>query len=343
VSPLGEEGRLSAVRPRNPQAARLYAAGLAALHRFDALGARDQLSQAVAADPTFPLAHAALADALRELGSAPGARDESARAFQLAGNLPRAERLARATGRWPRAIDTYRTLATLFPDDLSRPPRRGADQRARRRSARSTAATADAARRGSAGSAGGGRGGRRSSDYERALAAPAGPSSPLPRGASLLARALLAQWWSPHPRPGRRSGATGVGSAPVARGGGRPRRCRRPQCPGDPVTDQGSFAEAIQADLQALGSSASSATAGMSWSSTISAATCAARRLSERAACEDPRPLPDSATDGWRGRGQPGRMLFKPAVRRRRDSTTCRLRRIGEERGRPAPWSTWRW
>src|SRR5262249_47232886 len=49
--------------PAVPEAARLYAEGLARLRLFDARPARDLLAEAVAAEPTHPLPHSALADA----------------------------------------------------------------------------------------------------------------------------------------------------------------------------------------------------------------------------------------------------------------------------------------
>ena len=51
-----------AALPSNEKAARLYAEGRARLWAFDYFAARDLLNKAIAADPDFPLAHAALSD-----------------------------------------------------------------------------------------------------------------------------------------------------------------------------------------------------------------------------------------------------------------------------------------
>jgi DNA-binding winged helix-turn-helix (wHTH) protein/Tfp pilus assembly protein PilF/TolB-like protein len=110
--------------PDNPEAARLYAEGLAKLRVFDALAARDLLQQAVAADPKYPLSHAALADAWTALGYDAKAKAEATNAFQFSGKLRHEERLA-VEGRYRmaildngKAVEVYRTLYTLFPDNL---------------------------------------------------------------------------------------------------------------------------------------------------------------------------------------------------------------------------------
>jgi tetratricopeptide (TPR) repeat protein len=241
---------------------------LAALHRFDALGARDQLSQAVAADPAFPLAHAALADALRELGFATQAREESARAFELAGNLPRAERLAvegryhETAGRWDQAIDTYRTLVTLFPDDPE-PFLRLAGVQIEAGRARQALGTLDELRQQIAGIEADPRlalaeaeAASALSDFERALAAARrAVAAARHRGASLLvARALLVQWWSL-----RTLGRLDAAAQPAAEArklfaaaGDRGGVALALNAQATLLADQGRFAEAIQADLQAL-------------------------------------------------------------------------------------------
>jgi hypothetical protein len=105
--------------PSKPEAARLYALGLDRLRVFDALGARERLEDAVAAEPQHPLPHAALAEAV-------GARYDShgrGRRLQLAGRLR-----ARIASRWRRPADErrmgpaieIRTLSSL-PDRLDYP------------------------------------------------------------------------------------------------------------------------------------------------------------------------------------------------------------------------------
>ena len=110
--------------PSNPNAARLYAEGLAKLENFDALAARDLLEKATAADPRHALSHSALAEAWAGLGYDTKAREEAATAFGLSHNLSREEQLS-IEGRYrelsndlPAAVDIYRTLRTFFPDDL---------------------------------------------------------------------------------------------------------------------------------------------------------------------------------------------------------------------------------
>jgi serine/threonine protein kinase/tetratricopeptide (TPR) repeat protein len=118
-----QAGELRASQPANATAARLYAAGLARLRAFDALGARELLEKAVAADPGYPLAHAALADALSRLGYEETAREEARLAVEQGQDLPPEDRLAvearyREIAReWPRAVDIHRELSGLFPDD----------------------------------------------------------------------------------------------------------------------------------------------------------------------------------------------------------------------------------
>ena len=110
--------------PANPEAARLYAEGLARLRVFDALAARDLLQRAVAADPKFPLARTALATAWSTLGYDAKAREEAKQGFALSANLSHEDRLLvegdyRLVNRdFDKAIDVYRTLFTLFPDNL---------------------------------------------------------------------------------------------------------------------------------------------------------------------------------------------------------------------------------
>lgn len=110
--------------PSSPEAARLYAMGLAKLRLFDTVAARDLLQEAIAADPKYPLAHAALAEALSQLGYEPIAKQEADKAFQLSGNLPREEKLL-VEGHYremnhelDKAVEIYRKLFTLFPDNI---------------------------------------------------------------------------------------------------------------------------------------------------------------------------------------------------------------------------------
>jgi serine/threonine protein kinase len=110
--------------PSNPEARELYQKGLEALKRFDALAARDALSEAVEADPNFPLGHSALAEALRRLGDRGEAIQAAKRARDLATGLPSEQRLlieARVwelEPQWTRAIEAYRKLRELATEKL---------------------------------------------------------------------------------------------------------------------------------------------------------------------------------------------------------------------------------
>ena len=123
LSPVESAG-LRAELPSNPEAIRLYSQGLAKINAFEALSARDVLSRAVAADPSFPLAHAALAKAWSSLGYDANARQESKTALDGAGNLSREKHLLvearfyETTKDWGKAIEAYQTLFSFFPDNL---------------------------------------------------------------------------------------------------------------------------------------------------------------------------------------------------------------------------------
>jgi eukaryotic-like serine/threonine-protein kinase len=110
--------------PVNENAVRLYTEGRAKLFNYDFLGARDLLAKAVAADPNYPLAHAALSEALWHLGYLVKARATAQRAMELSGHLPEEDRLLveggyrRAIADWPKAVETYQTLFHRFPDRL---------------------------------------------------------------------------------------------------------------------------------------------------------------------------------------------------------------------------------
>ena len=119
-----EAGGARALLPSSPQAARLYAEGLARLRVFDALGARDLLQTAAEADPGYPLVHSALSAAWAALGYEEKAREEAKQALDLSAKLSREDRLSvegryrESTKEWDKAASVYRTLVSLFPDSL---------------------------------------------------------------------------------------------------------------------------------------------------------------------------------------------------------------------------------
>jgi serine/threonine protein kinase/tetratricopeptide (TPR) repeat protein len=110
--------------PSNPEAMRPYSQGLAMVRAFDILSAQAFLSNAVAVDPGFPLAHSELARTWSSLGYDANAQQEAKKALDQAGNLSREKHLlieARfyETSRvWPKAIEAYQTLFSFFPDNL---------------------------------------------------------------------------------------------------------------------------------------------------------------------------------------------------------------------------------
>jgi eukaryotic-like serine/threonine-protein kinase len=114
---------ITASVPSNSEALRSYSQGLAKLRAFDALAARDSLSRAVAIDPAYPLAHSALAKTWLALGYDSNAREQAQKALDNAENLSREDHLLvealyyEATKQWEKAIETYRTLFSFFPDN----------------------------------------------------------------------------------------------------------------------------------------------------------------------------------------------------------------------------------
>ena len=116
--------KIAATIPKDPSAAKLYAEGLSSLRQLNPSGAREMLLKAVAAEPDHPLIHAALAEAWSQLGFDEKSRSEARLAASLAGRLPQSEQLwvegrfRESTHEWDKAIDIYRTLVGLYPDNL---------------------------------------------------------------------------------------------------------------------------------------------------------------------------------------------------------------------------------
>jgi tetratricopeptide (TPR) repeat protein/TolB-like protein len=119
LAEIDSRGRLA---PR-ASAARLFADGLTALRRHEALAARELLEEAIAADPKFPLAYTALADVYTILGYDRQSVDAARKAHELSGKLPRGEKLLieakyrQRAREHDRAIEIYRQLIAFYPDD----------------------------------------------------------------------------------------------------------------------------------------------------------------------------------------------------------------------------------
>ena len=123
ISPV-ESAAARAAFASEPAVTRLFAQGVAKLEVYDALGARDLLEKAVVADPSFAVAHSALAEAWSSLGYQTKATGEARKALDLAANLAR-ERHLWIEGRyyetseeWDKAVDIFHTLFNFFPDNL---------------------------------------------------------------------------------------------------------------------------------------------------------------------------------------------------------------------------------
>jgi eukaryotic-like serine/threonine-protein kinase len=125
AAPSDQESRaLRAAEPAKAEVARLYAEGLNDLRAYNLLDARDVLERAVASEPNFAPAHQALGEAWYKLGYDNNAQQEAARAMDLSAGLPSAKQrmieaeYRRLNGEWDPAIDIYRSLWTIYPDEL---------------------------------------------------------------------------------------------------------------------------------------------------------------------------------------------------------------------------------
>ncbi len=122
--PAGNGDAVRAALPANESAIRFYSQGREKLWSMQYASARDLLTKAVAADPGYPLGHAALSEAFWHLGYEEKAREEAQRAFDLSKNLSREDQLLiegqyrTTTENWPRAVEVYKTLFDLYPDNL---------------------------------------------------------------------------------------------------------------------------------------------------------------------------------------------------------------------------------
>src|SRR6185369_9828951 len=101
-----------------------YAEGVAKLRMSDALGARDLLQKAIAADPNYGMAHSALSAVWDQLGYDSKKQEEAKKAFDLSGKLLREQKLLvearyrEATSEWDKAVEIYSNLQSIAPDEL---------------------------------------------------------------------------------------------------------------------------------------------------------------------------------------------------------------------------------
>jgi eukaryotic-like serine/threonine-protein kinase len=123
-APASEVAIVNTTLPRNPEAARLFAEGLAKSRLYAMTAARGLLERSIAIEPEFAPAHAVLSEALAYLGHDVDALQEAKKAFDLSGDLPREERLRveghywSRTGDHTRSVGVYRQLYQAAPDNL---------------------------------------------------------------------------------------------------------------------------------------------------------------------------------------------------------------------------------
>lgn len=115
---------MRASQPSNTIAARYYAEGLTRLRRWDAAEARDLLVKAIAVEPGYAPAHAALSFTWLLLGNRAEEIAESRRAMELSAGLSREERLViegryrETLGQREQSLEAYRTLFGFFEDNV---------------------------------------------------------------------------------------------------------------------------------------------------------------------------------------------------------------------------------
>ena len=115
---------IKAATPATTDAIRLYSEGQAKQRTYDDRAALDLLQKAVAADPNYALAHSALSQAWFRIGHHMDGMEEAKRAFDLAADLSKEDRLwiegqyRVANGEREKALEIYKTLFDLHPDNL---------------------------------------------------------------------------------------------------------------------------------------------------------------------------------------------------------------------------------
>jgi tetratricopeptide (TPR) repeat protein len=125
VAPPSQEQvrQARALQPSSPEANRLYAEGLKKLRAFDPPGALGFLQRAAQADPDSAAIHFALSKTWWDLGQDAKSAKEARRAVDLSHSLSHQERLEiqgwlfQVSREWEKAIETYRSLWTFYPDE----------------------------------------------------------------------------------------------------------------------------------------------------------------------------------------------------------------------------------
>jgi eukaryotic-like serine/threonine-protein kinase len=126
VAPISSsaEAEMRHAMPGNSAAQHLYFSGIEKLRGFDYLHAKQDLLQAVAADPHDSLTHEALSAAYNASGFETEAAREAKLAFELAKDLTYEQGLKveasyyEAKYEWARAEETYRRLCSLSPQTI---------------------------------------------------------------------------------------------------------------------------------------------------------------------------------------------------------------------------------
>ena len=115
---------VKAALPADMEAARLYSQGLDRERNLDNRAARNLLTQTIQRQPDFAPAYSALALADYALGYSAQAKAASQKALDLRDKFPlplRLEAEARhreMSGEWPQAVEIYRQLLRLYPDNV---------------------------------------------------------------------------------------------------------------------------------------------------------------------------------------------------------------------------------
>ncbi len=110
--------------PAGAEAIRLYVEALSRLRAFDPVAARNLLQRADSLEPGSVAIQTAFSETWMMMGQDTRAREAALKAFKARGSLPQEAQLTiearfHETGKeWDRAAESYRTLGSLFPDEL---------------------------------------------------------------------------------------------------------------------------------------------------------------------------------------------------------------------------------